>query len=131
MTVSPAQFSLAMTYLSKAAFNPVFTDNSLSKELSSLKAEVQQQAQFPSTFINSGIDSRVFSAAPWKHDSGVYPAIFTRMTVEQARSILRGISQNWYTPQNSAVFITGGIKKQDALKAAKETFGAYREASFL
>ena len=130
MTVSPAQFSSAMTYLSKAAFNPVFTDNSLSKELSSLKAEVQQQAQFPSTFINSGIDSRVFSAAPWKHDSGVYPAIFTRTTVEQARSILRGISQNWYTPQNSAVFITGSIKKQDALKVAKETFGAYREASF-
>lgn len=130
MTVAPAQFSAALSYLSEAAFSPVFTDENLSRELTAMKNEVTQTAASPATFINSSIDAKVFSAAPWKHDSGIYPALFSRTKPDEARTILSSIAENWYVPQNSAVFITGCISAEDALSAVKKTFGTYKAAAF-
>lgn len=130
LTVAPAQFSGALEYLSKAAFNPVFTDGQLSRELDAMKNEVMQLAASPAAFINSSIDAKVFSAAPWKHDSGLYPALFAQTKPDEARTILSSIAKNWYVPQNSAVFITGCISAEDALSAVKKTFGAYKASPF-
>ena len=129
LTVAPAMTADALESLSKTAFAPSFSDAEIREELSALKTEVMQYAYTPAAFINGSIDSRVFSAAPWKHDSGIYPGLFSRTTPMQARKILSAISKNWYVPQNSAVFISGCIKKQAALALAERTFGQYQKAA--
>ena len=124
-TVSPSKITQTMQALSRHAFAPAFSDKNIQKELTELKTEVMQYAYTPQAFINASIDSRVFSEAPWKQDSGIYPSLFTKTTPSQARVILSNIARSWYTPQNSALFISGSIKKEAALTLAKSTFGAY------
>lgn len=128
ITVSPSKVKETMEILSAHAFSPVFSDKIIEKELSAFKTEVMQYAYTPAAFINSSIDARVFSSAPWKQDSGIYPSLFANVTSSQTRTILNYISKNWYTPQNSAIFISGSIKKEAALKIAEETFGKFPRA---
>lgn len=124
MSVTPSQTEQALSQLSCCAFSPVFNDTDLKTQLSALKTEVMQYAFSTAGFINSSIDSRVFSEAPWKQDSGIYPAIFTAMTPEESRTILTAISKNRYTPQNSALFISGGISAARVLQLVKKYFTA-------
>ncbi|MBQ1948534.1 MAG: insulinase family protein [Treponema sp.] len=127
-STTPSKISRTFSLLASAAFSPSFSDLLIKDELSELKTEVMQYAYTPAAFINASIDSRVFSASPWKHDSGIYPALFTKTSPAQARTILSRISTGWYVPQNSALFISGCIKKDAALNLAKQTFGQYEAA---
>ncbi len=122
---SPAELEQVLAKLSQAAFSPDFSDEVLSKELSALKKEVSENANTMSVYINAAIDSRVFSDAPWKHDSGIYPPFFKKTTEKTARTTIKQISEQWYTPKNSAIFISGNITQQKALLMLKNTFGRY------
>ncbi|MBQ1628240.1 MAG: hypothetical protein II098_03660 [Treponema sp.] len=128
INIPPTLVKKTLTVISQNAFSPSFSDQLIREELSALKTEIMQYAYTPAAFINAGIDSRVFSAAPWKQDSGIYPAIFAKISPEQARNIIAKISRFWYTPQNSALFISGGISRQDALHLAELTFGIHPHA---
>lgn len=125
LTVLPSQLENTFNALAQNAFSPSFSDDVLKKELSQLKKEVAEEAASAGGFINAAIDSRVFSAAPWKHDSGVYPSLFNKTTVEQARNILRTIGERYYTPQNSALFISGNVNAEVILSLIKDSFGYF------
>ena len=125
ITVVPSQLQGTLTNLAQNAFALSYTDDILRTQLAKLKTEVTEEAASAGGFINAAIDSRVFSAAPWKHDSGVYPAIFKKTTVEQARNILSTIAERYYTPQNSALFISGNVNADTILSLVEETFGYY------
>ena len=115
--------------LSQRAFAPVFTEKDISREYSALKNEIMQFAPTPAAFINTAIDSRIFSDAPWKLDSGIYPQIFTKSTPAQVRSVLSKIGKFWYTPQNSALFVNGPVKKEEIYALAEKYFGSYMPAA--
>ena len=115
--------------LSRRAFAPVFTEKDILREYSALKTEVMQYAPTPAAFINTSIDSRIFSDAPWKLDSGIYPQIFTKSTPAQLRAVLSKIGKSWYTPQNSALFVSGPIKKEEIYALAEKYFGSYKPAA--
>lgn len=117
------EFNSVLGALSNAVFNPVFQDEDLERELSALKKEVSENAFSVEGFINSSIDSRVFSESPWQHDSGIYPVLFSKTTTAGARQILSNIQEKFYTPKNSAVFISGPVKKEYALELAQKYFG--------
>lgn len=126
VTVPPSRVRETLERLSRAAFRPEFSDAEIVAELSAMRDEITRYADSPAGFINSSIDARVFSAAPWKQDSGIYPAVFTRTKPQEARAVLAKIAAGWYTPANSALFISGGIEKSAALRIAGQTFGQYR-----
>lgn len=111
--------------LSDSAFSLFYSDDLLEFELEQMKEEVTQNAQSLSGFINAAIDSRVFASSPWKHDSGIYPALFRRTTGRHARTILKDIADKWYTPQNCALFISGNINSEKLLVQLKNTFGRF------
>ncbi len=114
-----------LSELAATAFSMNYTDELLVTLLRELKTETTENAQSAAGFINSAIDSRVFSAAPWKHDSGVYPALFNKTSSAQARNLLNTIGERWYTPQNSAIFISGNISEKSILQLLQQTFGFY------
>lgn len=121
-TVSNDEFIYALETLSSAVFNPVFSNDDLEKELSQLKKEVTNNAFSIEGFINSSIDSRVFSQSPWKHDSGIYPSVFSKTSISEARVFLENIKNNFYTPENSALFISGPVEKNVMLKSVEKYF---------
>lgn len=125
INASPFQIERIFQVIAKNAYSAAFSDRLITEELSGLKTEIMQYAYTPAAFINAGIDSKVFSAAPWKQDSGIYPALFAKTTPAQARNTLSRISRFWYTPQNSALFVSGGISKENVLRLAKQSFDLY------
>lgn len=122
---SPNQVEEIFSELSRCAFAPIFQDKELAQKLKAAKEKAAQNAFSAEGFINSAIDSRVFSAAPWKHDSGIYPALFQKQSLSAARSILAEIARACYSPQNSALFITGAVTRPQALSLAEKTFGSF------
>lgn len=123
MTVTSNEVYETLVALCNAAFNPVFSDSDLTRELTESKKEVSRKIYNVEGFINSAIDSRVFSESPWKHDSGIYPKLFSNISNDKARFILNGISEKYYTPDNSALFLSGPVTKEDAVKMIANTFG--------
>lgn len=111
--------------LSSLILNFNFSDELLTKELSKLKKESEENSKKLSGFLNSAIDSRIYSNSPWKHDSGIYPSLFAKNTQKTARTKLQEISERFYTPQNSAIFITGNINSEKILKFLRNSFGRY------
>lgn len=122
---SPAELSENLNVFSEAVFSTDFSDELLRQELSKLKKEVSEKAESMSYYINAAIDSRVFSDAPWKHDSGIYPALFKNTTEKKARTYLKEIAEYWYIPKNSAIFISGNINSEQTLIMLKNTFGRF------
>ncbi|MCK9170078.1 MAG: insulinase family protein [Treponema sp.] len=125
ITVAPSQTERILDQLAHCAFAPVFSDAKLQTQYSALKTEVMNYAFSTAGFINSSIDARIFADAPWKQDTGVYPALFTNTPLAQVRTILSNIAHTYYIPQNSALFISGGITKKTALILAERTFGSW------
>ena len=125
ITATYSQLENLSDSLSKVFFNPQFSDDVISEGLNELKNEVTATAQEMSTFINASIDSKVFSDAPWKNDSGVYPPLFKRTTEQTARNKIKYISENYYIPKNCAIFIWGNINSEKLLVTLKNTFGRY------
>ena len=83
ITTVPSNLENTLLVLSKTAFDLSFSNEQLSAEFSLLKSEVKDEASSAGGFINASIDSRVFSGSPWKHDSGVYPAILNKTSTEK------------------------------------------------
>ncbi len=125
LEIAPQELNKSLAGLSQAVFEAAFTDEVFLEQLNLLKNEASENASELGTYINAAIDSRVFSDAPWKHDSGIYPPVFRRTSSATARNIIKDISDRWYTPQNSALFISGNINAEKVLIALKSTFGSY------
>jgi len=125
LDISPSQLQDSLIKLSDAVFSPSFSDEVLKAELEKLKKEVDDASESMGTYINAAIDSRVFSAAPWKHDSGIYPPLFNKTSEKKARTILKEISDLWYIPENSAIFISGNINSEKTLLTLKNSFGRF------
>ncbi len=122
---SPSEVNDLLFRLSDAVFSPDFSDDLLRTQLNSMKKEVSDNANTMSAYINAAIDSRVFSEAPWKHDSGIYPPLFKKTTEKTARTLLKQISEQWYTPKNSALFISGNINSDRTLLMLRNSFGRF------
>lgn len=123
--ISPAKLEATLFDLSDAVFGVDFSDEVLKSELNALKKEVSDNAASMSVYINAAIDSRVFSEAPWKHDSGIYPPLFKKTTEKTARTQIKKIGEQWYTPKNSAVFISGNINIERTLLMLRNSFGRF------
>ena len=125
LDITAPQLEETLSRLSDAVFAPRFSDELLTTQLEKLQNEVKDASEDMAQYINSAIDSKVFSEAPWKNDSGIYPPVFKHVSPEQARTHIKYISQNWYTPQNSALFISGNIDSEKIKLMLKNTFGKF------
>lgn len=128
ITTTTAKLEQKLQALSQTVFEPSYTDEELSNLISEMTQSSERNAKNIGGFLNSAIESRIYSTTPWKHDTGIYPALFRKNSVKNARTILRQITDRWYTPQNSAVFISGNFNSERVLTNLKSTFGKYYSA---
>ncbi|MGN0728792.1 insulinase family protein [Treponema sp.] len=121
--VPPEDLQLFLEQLAQCAAFPDFNDKDIENELAQMKAESLAYSKSTAGFINSAIDSRVFHSEPWKHDSGIYPALFSGYNAKQARAILYNfVAREFYTPYNCSLFITGNITEKKALAVSQDAF---------
>lgn len=104
-------------------FSPLtVSDEVLKTALDEMKSEVTQYAFSTAGFVNTAIDARMFASSPWKQESGVYPALFSRTTAAEARTVLTSIGKQYYIPQNASLYISGNITAESAVALVKESF---------
>lgn len=123
--VTRGSFETFIKELSNCAQNPSFSDKNIQNEYNTLKKESKEYAENATGFINGTIDSKIFADAPWKNQSGIYPALFSSYTPSEVRTFLNDIGKRWYTPDNSALFITGNIPPEVAYNIAVKYFGSW------
>lgn len=102
--------------------SPYFSDTQLTQTLSAFKEQINEYAESLSGFINTSIDSKVFSEQPWKQESGIYPALFMGYTKGEVRTILKNIQKEFYVPDNCALFITGNIDADKVYELCQKNF---------
>lgn len=124
-TVTNSQLENTLSLFADSIFNSNFSDDILNEQLANLKNQVTEDSSSMAMLINSAIDSKVFSDSPWRHDSGIYPAIFKKTTEKTARTYITDIQNNWYIPQNCAIFISGNINSERCYTLLRNTFGKY------
>ncbi len=128
--VPATQFSQGLTLFSNDLKNSRFLDKDIEREFSQLKQEVSAWSASIPGFINASVDAKLFSQKPWTKDSGIYPALFSKNTIEEVRYELSRISNTWYVPDQSALFINGPLNAQTVLELVKQEFSSW-ESSYI
>lgn len=101
------------------------SDFQLSSIIKTMNAELREYSAGAAGYINSAIDSKIFAENPWSRESGVVPLGFASHKTEQVRSILSSISENYYIPSNSILFVNGNITETAILALVKKYFSAF------
>src|SRR5574344_1286951 len=70
-TSAPSVLPHVLSQIAVALKTPSFPDSTLKPAYIDMKKEVLAYASSTTGFINSAIDARLFSEAPWKQDSGI------------------------------------------------------------
>ena len=105
-TVAPAQTEKIFIGLAEY-FKPNFiSDKKLNEELKKSQLSLKEFASSPAGFINQAIDSRIFYEEPWKTESGIFPKTFNSVSINEARTILTQIHDEYYSPQNAILYIS-------------------------
>ncbi|MCQ2573588.1 MAG: insulinase family protein [Treponema sp.] len=125
LSVSPDEILSVFYQLSDAVFNANYSDSLLSAEWSKLKRDVLANARDSGNIINAGIDGKIFSAEPWRNDSGIYPALFSKLSENDARKTLYKIQESFFIPENAALFVSGNIQTDYIIPIVEETFGRF------
>ena len=126
-TLGNLEKSIAL--FSEAARNPSFTDEVLQSEYLSLKLRVQENINNELAYINSSIDNVLFNE-PWKQDTVLYSGINQNLIIPEIRRNLQSIYTQFYTPEKSAIFITGAIKADSIYYLVKKYFESWNKSVF-
>ncbi len=127
--VLPAsQFDTGMSLFSNDLQNTRFKDADIQAEYNLLKQEVSTWASSIPGFINASVDAKIFSEAPWTKDSGVYPALFNSYSLEEIRYQLAVITDTWYVPDQSALFITGPLTSSTILSIVSKYLSSWESS---
>lgn len=107
------------------------SDFELSSIINTMSAENAEYSSSAAGFINGAIDSKVFPLNPWSRESGVLPGAFSSKRRESIRSELSKISENYYIPSNSILFVSGNITEAAALALVKKYFLQFPSGSYI
>ncbi|MGL4986163.1 MAG: M16 family metallopeptidase [Treponemataceae bacterium] len=124
-------FSLneTLSLLADATMKVSFFEESVSKQLTAMQNRVLENAEIPATHINTAIDSRLFAQAPWRHETGIAAAVFSKYSAGAARAILTTIKQKFYVPSNSALFISSNLTSDLIYQMVQNTFGDWENSN--
>lgn len=115
-----------MEIFSSHLISPHFPDNTLKTQFTALKNEALDFQKSPAGFINSTIETIIHSDNPWQHDPGVYAALTSYKQIPKVRAKLTEISQNYYTANNLAIFISGPFTSEEIISYVHAFFSTWQ-----
>nr|MCR4789810.1 insulinase family protein [Treponemataceae bacterium] len=124
-TLPSAYLEKGLEALGQALTYPVYTDRDIKNIYKELRRKGRDQKTNPEAFINAAIDSRIYSQAPWKRDTGFYGEFFSSQKTEKIRNNLVKIGKKFYTPERSALIITSPFTDEEVVAAVKKYFSEW------
>lgn len=129
ITTTPENIEKSLELIAKQFSNPYFSDEDIAKQLNNIKEQSEALTQTAAGFINSVIYEKIFKNEPWRHDTGIYGAIYEYSKPSAVRTILNSIIADYYTPKNSAIFISGNISAPNIENLIRKYFSNWKAAS--
>ena len=128
-TTSETNLENSLALFANAVQNPTFSEADILAEYNSLKATAQENQKNELIYINSNIDSAIFTS-PWKQDTVLYSGITKKTTNEEIRNRLYEIYNQFYTPEKSCIFVTGPVNPEKVLELSKKYFSTWQKSIF-
>ncbi|NLM00606.1 MAG: insulinase family protein [Treponema sp.] len=100
------QIDVVLNNLSNTLKSPNFQENILQKKFNELKNYANDYSENAAGFINSTIDSKIYKDEPWVYDTSLFPSLKNYKNINSIRGKLIEISNNYYIPNNCAIFIS-------------------------
>ncbi len=120
LTVSSDLFHDGMQFMYDAITSPLFDEEEIARERSVIMNEYQRNTAGPWwSFWRA--QEEVITLEPWRSSAIGVPEVI----MAADRETMLSFQRTYYTPDNSALIITGDVDPQTALAEAEEMFGRW------
>lgn len=113
-----------MEFWSLAVRSPNMDEGELEREKGVVLSEIRGDYTSPAEIAYAAVSSKLFPSCPWRVDSGGNPHAVENATVAQ----MREIQEEFYVPENSAVFVGGDVSHEEIFRFAEEIFGGWKRS---
>jgi len=122
-TTTSAYAKTAMRQINDAIRYPIFDEEEFKQEIQVVIGEMDRNESNPFYYLNQAINQKLF----YKHPTRKLP-LGTRETVMNATTEqMRLIQSRYYTPDNSALIVTGDVDANEIFKLAEQIFGSWEK----
>ncbi|MDP5134146.1 MAG: insulinase family protein [Paraglaciecola sp.] len=121
-SMAKADQNLIMPLLKDALLAPAFNDNEFIAQKERLISNLERKKESPRAVIGGYFNALLFNNTPYANDVDGDPVSIEQMKL----SDLRQFHKDWYTPDNTAIVVTGDFQTQDMVKVLTGLFGQWQ-----
>lgn len=121
-TVPSALTEQGLEFWSYAIRTPLLDENEFENEKKVVLSEIEGSFSDSAKIISSGILNSLFHENPWKIDTSGNPENIKNATVRQ----LKQIKEDFYIPQNTAIFVGTNLNADEVYSYVKKIFGDWK-----
>jgi zinc protease len=122
VTLPSDKLGEGIEFWSWAVKKPVFDAGKLEREKGVVLNEIRGYHTDPGHIADEALESRVFSAYPWRKNIDGPEATIQGATVDQLESMRSG----YYIPRNAALLVGGDVKPEAVFALAEKHFGDWK-----
>jgi zinc protease len=122
ITVPSDKLAEGVEFWSWAVKKPVFDADKLEREKQVVINEIRGYHTDPGHIADEGLESRVFSAFPWRKNIDGPEETIQGATIKQLEAIRGG----YYIPRNAALLIGGDVEAREVFALADKYFGDWK-----
>ena len=120
-TTTSAFVGTAIRQINDAIRYPNFDEEEFEQEKRIVIGEIDRNEANPFFYLNQAMTDKLFYKFPTRKN-----ALGTRETVSTATTDkMRTIQSRYYTPDNSALIVTGDVKPDEVFRLAEQIFGSW------
>jgi zinc protease len=121
-TLPSEKLAEGVEFWSWAVEKPLFDEAKLEREKQVVISEIRGYHTDPSHIADEGLDSRVFSAFPWRKNIDGPEETIQKASIAQ----LEAIRARYYIPRNAALLVGGDVSPARVFELARRWFGDWR-----
>lgn len=124
-TIPSAKLKEGLEFWSYAIRTPNMDKREFEAEKKVVISEIEGDKNDPNMVLYNFLSSKLFKEAPWARSPGGDAKIVKKATIEQ----LRKIQNEYYIPNNSALFVGGDVNPDEVYKLVNEIYGLWEKGA--
>ncbi len=121
ITLGSENFQDGLEFIFDAITSPLFDMEEMEREREVIMNEYERNTSHPFWHLWLAQEQVIFADAPWRQSAIGIPAVIQAA----APPAMHAFQQHYYTPDNSALIITGDVDYEEAFELAEEQFGGW------
>lgn len=121
-TVPVGQLEKGLEFWSRAIREPLLNPEELENQKKVVLNEIETEKKDEGHLFMNFLNTKFFPGNEFKRNPGGSPEVIRKCTVEQ----LKLMQQEFYVPNNAALFIGGDVSKKQVIKLVKKYYGDWK-----